>query len=208
MARYTGPVCRICRREGIKLFFKGFRCYGDKCAIERRPYAPGDAGQRRIKISQFGTQLREKQKVRRMYGILEKQFRNNFKKSDRAKGITGERLLTNLERRLDSVVYSLGFGSSRADARQMIRHRHILVNGKILSISSAMLGEGDVVEVSEKSQKSDRIKNSQESLKSRELPSWLELDAANFKGKIKTLPTREDITLPIEEHFIVELYSR
>jgi len=208
LARYTGPVCRICRREGIKLFFKGFRCYGDKCAIERRPYAPGDAGQRRIKISQFGTQLREKQKVRRMYGILEKQFRNNFKKSDRAKGITGERLLTNLERRLDSVVYSLGFGSSRADARQMIRHRHILVNGKILSISSAMLGEGDVVEVSEKSQKSDRIKNSQESLKSRELPSWLELDAANFKGKIKTLPTREDITLPIEEHFIVELYSR
>jgi len=209
LSRYRDPVCRICRREGLKLFFKGSRCFGDKCSIERRAYAPGDAGQRRrTKLSQYGIQLREKQKVKRLYSLVEKQFRNLFAQADKSKEVTGEYLLQLLERRLDSVCYKLGLASSRADARQLIRHRHVNVNGKRVTIPSYTLNEGDVVGVREKSHESVRVKTAQETLKLREIPSWLELDADNLKGTVKTLPAREEITLPIEEHLIIELYSR
>lgn len=209
MARYTGPVCRLCRRERMKLFLKGDRCFKEKCAIERRGYPPGQHGQRRGRRAQgYGIQLREKQKVKRIYGVLEKQFREYFKEADRRKGITGENLLVMLERRLDNVVYSLGFASSRAQARQLVRHGHVLVDGRKTTIPSYQLREGQMVAVRERSRKNDFIRQSLETVRGRGIPAWLELDADQFTGKIVALPTREDVKLPIEEQLIVELYSR
>ena len=208
MARYKESVCRICRREGLKLFLKGDRCYTDKCAIDRRAYPPGQHGQGRKKVTDYGTQLREKQKVKRMYNLLEKQFRGYFKKSDRVKGITGENLLILLESRLDNMVYRFGFASSRNEARQMVNHGHFLVDGKKVDICSVILKPGNVVEVREKSWKNPRIIESLDAVVRRGVPDWLELDRDKFKGTVKTLPTREDITMPIQENLIVELYSK
>lgn len=209
MARYTGPVCRLCRRERMKLFLKGDRCFKEKCAIERRAYPPGQHGQRRGRRTLgYGLQLREKQKVKRLYGVQERQFRNYFAKADRQKGITGENLLIALERRLDSVVHSLGFGSSRAQARQLVRHGHIRVDGQKVTIPSYPVSPDQVVSVKEGSRKNELIKASVESARGRGVPSWLELDAENFSGTVRGLPTREDIKVPIQEQLIVELYSR
>jgi small subunit ribosomal protein S4 len=201
-------VCRICRREGLKLFLKGDRCYTDKCAIERRAYPPGQHGQGRKKVTDYGTQLREKQKVKRMYNLLEKQFRGYFKKSARVKGITGENLLILLESRLDNMVYRLGFASSRNEARQMVTHGLFLVDGKKVDVCSFILKPGSVVEVREKSSKNPRINESLDAVVRRGVPDWLELDRDKLKGTIKALPTREDITMPIQENLIVELYSK
>lgn len=209
MARYTGAVCRLCRRERMKLFLKGDRCFKEKCAIERRAYPPGQHGQRRGRRTMgYGLQLREKQKVKRIYGVQERQFRNYFKKADRLKGITGENLLVLLERRLDSVAYSLGFGSSRAQARQMVRHGHILVDGKKITIPSYSVAANQVVTVREASRKNEFIRSAVDSARGRGIPSWLELDAENFSGTVKSIPTREEIKIPIQEQLIVELYSR
>lgn len=208
MARYRESVCRICRREGLKLFLKGDRCYTDKCAIERRAYPPGQHGQGRKKVTDYGTQLREKQKVKRMYNLLEKQFRGYFKKSARVKGITGENLLILLESRLDNMVYRLGFASSRNEARQMVTHGLFLVDGKKVDVCSFILKPGSVVEVREKSSKNPRINESLDAVVRRGVPDWLELDRDKLKGTIKALPTREDITMPIQENLIVELYSK
>ena len=209
MARYRGSVCRICRRENLKLFLKGDRCYSDKCAFDRRSYAPGQHGQRRRgKISEYGLQLREKQKVKRMYGLSEKQFRLFFQKADRQKGITGTNLLSLLERRMDNVVYRLGFVDSRTQGRHFVRHNHFLVNGRRVNIPSYMVKEGDVVEIKEKSRSVQAISNAITAVDRRGVPAWMELDKANFKGLIKTMPDREAITIPIEEHLIVELYSK
>ena len=209
MARYTGPVCRLCRRERMKLFLKGDRCFKEKCAIERRGYPPGQHGGRRARrVLGYGLQLREKQKVKRTYGILETQFRNYFKEADRQRGITGENLLVMLERRLDNVVYSLGFASSRAQARQLVRHGHVLVDGRKASIPSLQVREGQTVAVKEPSRKNDQIRASVETARGRGVPEWLELDAESFTGKVTRLPIREDIKLPIQEQLIVELYSR
>lgn len=208
MARYLGSVCRLCRREGLKLFLKGERCYGDKCAIERRSYPPGQHGQGRAKVSEYGSQLREKQKVKRLYGLLEKQFRGTFAEADRQKGITGENLLKLLERRLDNMVYRMGFSSSRNEARQLIRHNHFLVNGKKVNIPSYLLKPGDVIQIRDKSRNVVRIQESLEAVQRRGIPSWLELDKDNFKCVVKTLPVREELTLPIKEQLIVELYSK
>ena len=209
MARYTGAVCRLCRRERMKLFLKGDRCFKEKCAIERRAYPPGQHGQRRGRRTMgYGLQLREKQKVKRIYGVQERQFRNYFKKADRQKGITGENLLVLLERRLDSVAYSLGFGSSRAQARQMVRHGHILVDGKKITIPSYLVSANQVVTVKEASRKNEFIRSAVDSARGRGIPSWLELDAENFSGTVKSIPTREEIKIPIQEQLIVELYSR
>ncbi len=209
MARYTGPVCRLCRRERMKLFLKGDRCFKEKCAIERRNYPPGQHGQRRGRRPQgYGPQLREKQKVKRMYGVLEKQFRTYFKDAARSKGVTGESLLVSLERRLDSVVYNLGFASSRAQARQLVRHGHIQVDGRKTTIPSYQLKVGQEISVREKSRKNDFIRASIESARGRGIPVWLDLDVENFVGKVLNLPTRDDVKLPIEEQLIVELYSR
>lgn len=208
MARYTGPVCRLCRREGLKLYLKGERCYTDKCAIDRRNYAPGQHGQRRSKQSEYGLQLREKQKVRRAYGVLENQFRTYFTKADRQGGVTGENLLTLLETRLDNIVYRLGFADSRAQARQFARHNHFTVNGNKANIPSMQLKVGDVIKLKEKSKESLIIKQIVEGLGQKTPPAWLELDAENVSGKVVALPSREDIDLPIQEHLIVELYSR
>ena len=208
MARYRESVCRICRREGLKLFLKGDRCYTDKCAIERRAYPPGQHGQGRKKVTDYGTQLREKQKVKRMYNLLEKQFRGYFKKSARVKGITGENLLILLESRLDNMVYRFGFASSRNEARQMVTHGLFLVNGKKVDVCSFLLKPGNVVEVREKSSKNPRINESLDAVVRRGVPDWLELDRDKLKGTIKALPTREDITMPIQENLIVELYSK
>ena len=209
MARYTGSVCRLCRRERMKLFLKGDRCFKEKCAIERRSYPPGQHGTRRSRRMQgYGIQLREKQKVKRIYGLLERQFRSYFKEADRKKGITGENLLVILERRLDNVVYSLGYASSRAQARQLVRHGHIQVDGKKVTIPSYQVrAENDVV-VKEASRKNEFIRASVETARGRGVPDWLELDAENVSGKVLRLPTREDIKLPIQEQLIVELYSR
>jgi len=201
-------VCRICRREGLKLFLKGDRCYTDKCAIERRAYPPGQHGQGRKKVTDYGTQLREKQKVKRMYNLLEKQFRGYFKKSARVKGITGENLLILLESRLDNMVYRFGFASSRNEARQMVTHGLFLVDGKKVDVCSFILKPGSVVEVREKSSKNPRINESLDAVVRRGVPDWLELDRDKLKGTIKALPTREDITMPIQENLIVELYSK
>ncbi|WP_461833698.1 30S ribosomal protein S4 [Desulfothermus sp.] len=208
MARYTGPKCRLCRREGTKLFLRGDRCYTDKCAYERRPYAPGQHGRRRKKSSNYEIQLREKQKVRRLYGILEKQFRKYFEIAEAKKGVTGTNLLRILELRLDNVVYRLGFANSRNQARQLVKHGHFLVNGRKVDIPSYQVKVNDVVEVREKSRKIPIIQEAQEVVARRGVPQWLELDAANFKGIVKALPEREDITFPINENLIVELYSK
>lgn len=209
MARYTGSVCRICRRENLKLFLKGDRCYSDKCAFDRRGYPPGQHGQgRRRKVSDYGIQLREKQKVKRMYGLSEKQFRLFFKRADSHKGITGTNLLVQLERRLDNVVYRLGFVNSRSQGRHFVLHNHFLVNGKRVNIPSYQIGVDDVVEVREKSRKIKSIEDALEAVVRRGLPQWLDLEKDNYKGVIKSFPVREDIAMPIQEQLIVELYSK
>ena len=208
MARYTESVCRICRRENLKLFLKGERCYTDKCAIERRNYPPGQHGQKRPKFSEYSIQLREKQKLKRMYGVLENQFRRTFDKASREKGITGEALLVLLERRLDNVTYRLGFASSRAEGRLLVRHGHILVNGKRVNIPSYFVRVGDVVSVREKSRQVARVLTALEGAQRRGVPEWAELDRDACSGRIKLMPSRTDITIPINEKLIVELYSK
>lgn len=208
MSRYRGSVCRQCRRENMKLFLKGDRCYSDKCSFDRRAYPPGQHGQRRGKSSDYGIQLREKQKVRRIYGISEKQFRIIFKNADRRKGITGTNLLTLLETRLDNVVYRLGFTSSRTQGRHFVRHDHFTVNGRKVNIPSYVVKSGDVIELKEKSRNVKAISESLETIVRRGVPSWLELDKDGFKGVVKAMPNREDITLPIQEQLIVEFYSK
>jgi small subunit ribosomal protein S4 len=208
VARHTESVCRLCRREGGKLFLKGDRCFKEMCAFERRGYAPGQHGRRRSKIQGYGIQLREKQKVKRMYGVLERQFRNYFAKAARAKGITGNNLLQMLERRLDNVVYRLGFASSRAMARQLVAHGHIKVDGRKLDVASALVKPGSVISLREDSRKNEQVKICLDTAQGRGVPAWLELDAEQFKGTIKQLPSREDITMPIQEQLIVELYSK
>jgi small subunit ribosomal protein S4 len=208
LARYTGPVCRLCRRENMKLFLKGERCYTDKCAIERRNYPPGQHGQARPKFSAYSVQLREKQKVKRMYGLLENQFRRTFARAEKAKGITGEALLVLLERRLDNVAYRLGFARSRAESRMLIGQGHILVNDKRVTIPSYTVRPGDLVSVGRQSQQLGRVVAAVEEAQRRGTPDWVEIDRENFSGKIKTLPTRADITTNINEKLIVELYSK
>lgn len=208
MARYVGSVCRLCRRENQKLFLKGDRCNTDKCAFERRGYPPGQHGQGRIKFSEYGLQLREKQKIKRVYGLIEKQFRNLFETADRMKGVTGSNLLTMLERRLDNVAYRSGFANSRAEARQLVRHGHFSVNGRRVDIPSFLVNKGDVIEVREKSRSVARIGGALEGVKRREIPQWLELDATSFKSRVRDLPARDDITAPMEERLVVELYSK
>ena len=208
MARYTGSVCKLCRREGEKLFLKGIRCYSDKCAIERRPYPPGQHGQRRSKISDYGTQLREKQKLKRLYGVQEKPMRNLFDKAIRMRGVTGENLLTLLERRLDNIVYKIGFAASRKEARQLVKHYHFLVNGKKVNVPSMTLQTGDAIELIAASRSSIKLSGSLEANSMREVPVWMDVDKNNFKAVIKDLPKREDITSQIEEHLIVELYTK
>ena len=208
MARYTQAKCRLCRREGEKLFLKGDRCYTDKCAYERRPYAPGAAGRMRKKMSDYAIQLREKQKVRRMYGILEGQFRTYFERADAQKGPTGTNLLVLLERRLDNVIYRLGFANSRDQARQLVRHGIFELNGRRVNVPSMAVSEGDVLTVREASRKVPVINEAQEVIARRGCPDWLEVDGPNYKGVIKALPTREDIQFPINEQLIVELYSK
>lgn len=208
MARYTGPSCRLCRRENMELFLKGDRCYTDKCAIKRRNYPPGQHGQGRSKNSAYGVQLREKQKVRRIYGLMENQFRGYFAEADRMKGVTGENLLSLLERRLDNVIYRLGFASSRSESRQLVRHGHFTLNGKKVDIPSIQTRIGDVIELREKSRKIATINDALDAVARRGIPQWLELDRDAFKGNLKALPVREDITTPIQEHLVVELYSK
>lgn len=208
MAKYTESVCRLCRREGLKLYLKGDRCYTPKCSVERRAYAPGQHGQGRKKVSEYGLQLREKQKARRMYGILEGQFRRYFEKAERQKGITGENLLRLLERRLDNVIYRLGFGSSRSESRQLVRHGHFTVNGRKVNIPSFMVRVGDVIAVRDKSKESPRIKELLERAGERTPPAWLELEADQARARVVDLPTRDQIDAPVQEHLIVELYSR
>lgn len=206
MARYTGPTCRQCRREGMKLFLKGDRCYTDKCAFTRRSYAPGQHGQSRKKLSNYGIQLREKQKARRIYGILESQFRKYYEKADKMRGITGENLLKILEMRLDNVVFRLGMGASRTEARQLVTHGHFLVNGKKVDIPSYIVSVNDVISVREKSRSGEKFKVFAENPKP--LPAWLEGNVANLEGKIVAEPTRADIDVPVNETLIVELYSK
>ena len=208
MARYRGPVCKLCRREGMKLFLKGERCFTDKCAIERRNYPPGQHGRRRSKLLGYGIQLREKQKVKRIYGLLESQFRLTFARAERRKGITGANLLEELERRLDNVVYSLGFAASRAQARQLVRHGHVLVNGKKVTIPSYRVAKAQVVSIKEKSRVNEQIKASVETARARGVPAWLDLSPETFSGTVVELPKRDDIKLPISEQLIVELYSK
>ena len=209
MARYIDSSCRLCRREGLKLFLKGDRCYSEKCSFERRGYAPGDHGQARKKQhSDYGVQLREKQKLKRMYGLLEKQFRGYFEKADQQKGITGTNLLVFLERRLDNMIFRMGFANSRVEARQLITHSHFLVNGKAVNIPSYLLKAGDEICVKEGSRKITRIMGAMETVARRGVPHWLELDKENFKASIKMLPVREDLTMPVQEQLIVELCSK
>lgn len=208
MARYTGSVCRLCRRENLKLMLKGDRCYSDKCAIERRPYPPGQHGQTRKKFTDYGIQLREKQKVKRIYGMLERQFRTVYINAARKKGVTGENLLTALERRLDNVVYRIGFASTHAEARQLVRHGHFRVNGKKVTIPSFNTKAGDVVSLKDRSKKNQHIIDNLAAVDRRGACGWLELNKDAFTGTLKTLPTREDITMPINEQLIVELYSK
>ena len=209
MARYRDAVCRQCRREKLKLFLKGDRCYTDKCSFERRSFPPGQHGQARMrKVSDYAIQLREKQKVRRMYGMLEGQFKKYFVMAERAKGVTGENLLMLLERRLDNTLYRLGFASSRSQARQIVRHKHILVNGKKVNIPSFLVSVSDEIVLQEKSRKIESINDSIEAMVRRGVPSWLELDKDNYKGVVKALPDRQEITMPIQEQLIVELYSK
>ena len=208
MARYTGPRCRLCRREGSKLFLKGDRCFSEKCAFERRSYAPGQHGKGRIKVSDYGIRLREKQRVRRIYGVKESQFRRYFEIADRKKGVTGTNLLVLLERRLDNVVYRLGFADSRAQARQLVKHGHFLVNGRRVDIPSFQVRVGDEITVREKSKDIVPIVQAIEAVARRGVPDWLELDADNKKGVVKAMPERSHITMPIQEQYIVEFYSK
>lgn len=208
MARYTGPSCRLCRREGEKLYLKGERCYSDKCAIARRAYAPGQHGQSRSKTSEYGSQLREKQKVRRIYGVLERQFRNYFAIAENQAGVTGENFLKILESRLDNVVYRLGFATSRNEARQLILHGHVQVNGKKVNIPSYVMSVNDEIEVREKSKNNSRMKDIKELHENYKAPSWLEVNIADLSGRVLAEPNREEIDIPIEEHLIVEFYSR
>ncbi|MBV4431411.1 30S ribosomal protein S4 [Clostridium tyrobutyricum] len=206
MARYTESVCRLCRREGLKLFLKGDRCYTDKCAFSRRGYAPGQHGQGRKKVSNYGLQLREKQKAKRIYGVLEGQFRKYYKKADRKRGITGENLLKFLEMRFDNVAFRLGYGQSRSEARQLVTHGHFLINGKKVDIPSYEVSINDVISISDKSKASEKFKTFAENPKT--LPTWLEGNVENFEGKVVREPSREDIDIPVNETLIVELYSK
>ena len=209
MANYSGPVCRFCRREGAKLYLKGERCYTPKCAIERRAFAPGMHGQaRKRKTSDYGVQLRAKQKARRIYGVLENQFRRYFEMADRTRGITGETLLQLLERRFDNVVYRLGLATSRAQARQLVRHGHFLINGRKVDVPSYSLKAGDVVTVRGTSAQNAAIQHAMEEVKGRGIPEWLSFDAGQMTGRVSSLPTREQINLPVQEQLIVELYSK
>ena len=209
MARYTGSSCRLCRRENLKLFLKGDRCYGDKCAFERRPYAPGQHGQRRGgKVSDYQLQLREKQKVKRIYGVLEKQFRKYYYNAEKQKGITGTNLLLFLECRLDNIVYRMGFASSRNQARQLVRQNHFTVNGRKVNIPSFQVSPGDYVEVKEKSRKAKVIIDSLETVVRRGIPAWIDLDKDKYRGTLTAIPNREDLTMPMQEQLIVELYSK
>ena len=207
MARYTGSVCRLCRREGMKLYLKGDRCYTDKCAITKRAYAPGQHGTSRRKLSNYGIQLREKQKAKRFYGVLESQFRKYFEIADKQTGITGENLLRLLESRLDNVVYRLGFASSRAEARQLVVHGHFRVSSKKVDIPSYLVSAGDIISVKERSKSSDKFRSLVENFKGN-VPEWLTVDMEKLEGTVLSLPSREDIDLPIAENLIVELYSR
>jgi small subunit ribosomal protein S4 len=208
LARYTASVCRICRRENLKMYLKGDRCYTDKCAIERRPYPPGQHGQGRAKFSEYGVQLREKQKVKRLYGLLETQFRGYYARGSAAKGKTGENLLQFLEQRLDNVVFRLGFADTRAEARQLVRHGHFTINGKKVNIPSYLVRARDIVQVRESSQKMARINEALAAVDRRGVPQWIQMDKENFRGAIAQLPSREDVTLPIREQLIIELYSK
>lgn len=208
MSCIKNSVCKLCRRENVKLFLKGDRCMTDKCSFERRPYPPGQHGQSRLKFSEFALQLREKQKAKRYYGVFEKQFRRYFALADKGKGVTGTELLRALETRLDNVVYNLGFASSRREARHLIKHNHFVVNSKKVNIPSFAVNKGDVVEVAEHSRQMNKVMGAVESIKGRQVPSWLDADHSQFKGVVKDLPRREDITLPVEENMIVEYYSR
>lgn len=208
MARYTGAVCRLCRREGVKLFLKGERCYTDKCAFVRRAYAPGQHGQSRKKLSEYGLQLREKQKARRFYGVLESQFEKYFVMAEHQQGMTGENLLRILESRLDNVVYRLGFAMSRPEARQLVNHGHFTVNGKKVDIPSYLVKAGDVIAVKEKSKESEKIKTVLETNDKRPVPKWLDINWETAEAKVINLPSREDVDLQVEEHLIVELYSK
>ena len=208
MARYIQSVCRLCRRENLKMYLKGDRCYSDKCAIERRPYPPGQHGQARHKFSEYGVQLREKQKVKRMYGLLERQFHGYYEKAARKKGKTGENLLQLLEQRLDNVVFRLGFADTRAEARQFVRHGHVRVNDRKVNIPSFQVRPGMKISIREKSQKVGRINAALEAVERRGIPGWLDLDKSNYAGSVVSVPAREDITMPIQESLIVELYSK
>jgi small subunit ribosomal protein S4 len=208
LARYTDSVCRLCRREGLKLFLKGERCYTDKCAIERRNYPPGEHGQGRSKFSEYAVQLREKQKVKRMYGLMERQFRRYFTLAERSRGITGESLLLFLEQRLDNMVYRMGFATSRAEARQLVRHGHFLIEGKKVDIPSYLVRPGQVVSVRERSRTVTRILEALEQAERRGVPDWLEVQREAFSARVKALPTRADLTMPINEKLVVELYSK
>jgi small subunit ribosomal protein S4 len=209
LANFTGSDCRICRRENVKLFLKGDRCYSDKCAFDRRSYAPGEHGERRgRKTSDYGIQLREKQKIKRIYGLSEKQFHLFFERAERQKGITGTNLLVALESRLDNVVYRLGFANSRTQARQLVQHSHFLVNGRKVNIPSFLVKIGDAVEVRERSRKIQLIQDSLDAVVRRGVPQWLDLEKENLKGVVKSLPVREDLTMPMQEQLVVELYSK
>lgn len=208
MARYIGSSCRLCRRERVKLFLKGLKCATDKCPVSKRSYVPGQHGKARIKLSNYGLQLREKQKVKKIYGILEQQFRLYFQKAERAKGVTGETLLQYLEQRLDNVVFRLTFALTRNEARQMVGHGHILVNGKKVDIPSYLLKKDDSIQVKANSKVIKRVKEIMELSKDRGAPAWLKLDSANLKGQVIKLPARDDVGFPIQEKLIVELYSK
>ena len=208
MARYRGSVCRLCRREGIKLYLKGSRCETEKCAIEKRAYPPGQHGQERSKFSEYGVQLREKQKVKRIYGVLEKPFRNYFFAADKKKGVTGENLLQSLELRFDNVIYRMGLAPSRNAARQLVRHKHFTVNGKKMDVPSYILRQGDIITPNPSKSKKKPVNEAIANIKNKILPEWLAFDTDSKQGIIQGMPTREDVKLPIEEQLIVELYSR
>lgn len=208
MARYTGPVCRLCRREGVKLYLKGDRCYSSKCAIERRGYPPGQHGQMRRKASEYGLQLREKQKARRIYGVLERQFRSYYEEAVRQKGVTGENLLRLLESRLDNVIYRMGFAPSRPQARQIVRYGHVEVNGKRVTIPSYLVKEKDVIAIREKSRSLGMFKEIAEAGESKVVPEWLSVNFETLTGQVNYLPNREDIDVPLQDQLIVELYSK
>jgi small subunit ribosomal protein S4 len=208
LARYRGSSCRLCRGEGIKLFLKGDRCYSDKCAFERRGYASGEHGQMRRKKSDYGIQLREKQKLKRMFGLLEKQFKGYFEKGDRQKGVSGTNLLLLLEKRLDNMIYRIGFANSRNEARQLVRHSHFLVNGKKVNIPSYQVKVGDEIQVTEKSRKIGSILEAMDTVARRGIPQWIEFDKNGFKGTLKALPSREELAMPVQEQLVVEFYSK